>query len=89
MKYLKTLSSLSIVTAVVSANAGVTMDNNSVGSASSFPATSISGANGALAFQSILATRQEPRYKGELLKVPPLWARDKVRFLTGRGVQIR
>jgi hypothetical protein len=57
MKYsLKCLSVLSALAVVASANATVSINNNSLGAATDFPTFSISGANGNLAFESVLTT---------------------------------
>jgi hypothetical protein len=53
---IKGIGMVFILTLAGSANANVTMNNNAVGAATSFQTFSISGVNGTLAFQSILAS---------------------------------
>jgi hypothetical protein len=54
--HLHTLLAASAMALTASASASVTMNNSAVSTATTFPTYSISGVNGSLAFQSILAT---------------------------------
>jgi hypothetical protein len=54
--HMKALASISILALAASVQASVSLNNNTVGSATSFPTFSISGNNGTLFFQSVIGT---------------------------------